>query len=111
MVRIAPLPHKRISKELNDDLRNKLTSIGVVLEYLEKAKSDHAKRALNDLDYIEKKLEKFELRNSLPIIRNVLNDLFQLKHPSKDSIEKATEDFKFIKKVLDDLPAPSFPLK
>ena len=107
MVKIIPLPHKDISKELNDDLRNKLSGIGLIFDKTDKAKTPQfAKMALKDLVYLDKKLERFELRNKLPRIKSILEEICESKCPSNELFKAGIEDYEYIIKVLDDLLPP-----
>jgi len=112
MVRILPLSHKDITYALADDLKNKFSSIGLFYDPIAKAKShtvQFAKLALKDLDYIEIKLDKFELKNKLPNIRIVLESLSQSVQPSERIFKLAAEDLKHIIKILDSIiPPPDF---
>ena len=89
MVKIIPLPHKDISKELNDDLRNKLSGIGLIFDKTDKAKTP-----------------QFELRNKLPRIKSILEEICESKCPSNELFKAGIEDYEYIIKVLDDLLPP-----
>jgi len=58
------------------------------------------------LRYIEKKLDKFELKNKLPRIKSILETLSLSKHPTEESIKLALEDFDYIQDILDSMPPP-----
>ena len=112
MEKIPLLPHKDITPVLDDDLRNKFAPISLVLDQLDKAQqpTDYFVRiTMESLDYIEKKLVKFELKNKLPRIRTVLETFSQAKQLSQESVKLALEDYEYIKNVLDSLSPPVNP--
>jgi len=82
------------------DLRDKLTTPGIILERLVKSEpcSSHlVKLALSDLDYAER---EFGLKDKLSRIRMVLENLSELKRLTQQSIKLASNDFEQIKKFL-----------
>jgi DNA-binding LacI/PurR family transcriptional regulator len=72
-----------------------MTSVGIVLERSVKSLLFPArltKLALKDLDYIEKKLDRSELRNKIRTIRVVIEKLSQSIQPSEKLIKAASND-------------------